>query len=124
MRRDTPPDRAGYLWGVRLGLAVFVVGSLLGFVLVANRGHSVPGPDGGPGCRSSTGRWTAATCASRTSSASTRCRPCRCSASCSIAPPPHRRLRLTTVAGVAVAWLVVAGVTLVLALAGRPLITL
>ena len=49
MRRDTPPERAGYLWGVRLGLAVFVVGSLLGFVLVANQGHSVPGPDGGPG---------------------------------------------------------------------------
>jgi hypothetical protein len=34
---------------VRLGLAVFVVGSLLGFVIVANSGHSVPAPDGGPG---------------------------------------------------------------------------
>lgn len=48
MRRDTPADRAGYLTGVRLGLAVFVVGSLQGFVIVANLGHNVPGPDGGP----------------------------------------------------------------------------
>ena len=49
LRRDTPPTRAGYLWGVRLGLALFVLGSLLGFVIVANSGHSVPGPDGGAG---------------------------------------------------------------------------
>lgn len=49
LRRDTPPDRTGYLAGVRLGLALFVVGSLQGFVIVANGGHSVPGPDGGPG---------------------------------------------------------------------------
>jgi hypothetical protein len=49
LRRDSPPARAGYLWGVRLGLVIFVVGSLLGFVLVGNRGHTVPGPDGGLG---------------------------------------------------------------------------
>jgi hypothetical protein len=49
LRRDTPAGRAGYLTGVRLGLAVFVVGSLQGFVIVANLGHNVPGPDGGPG---------------------------------------------------------------------------
>ncbi len=49
LRRDTPPPRAGYLWGVRLGLALCVLGSLLGFVIVANNGHSVPGPDGGAG---------------------------------------------------------------------------
>jgi hypothetical protein len=34
---------------MRLGMALFVVGSLLGFVIVGNRGHNVPGPDGGPG---------------------------------------------------------------------------
>lgn len=49
LRRDAPPARVGYLWGVRLGLALFVLGSLLGFVIVANNGHSVPGPDGGAG---------------------------------------------------------------------------
>lgn len=49
LRRDTPPTRAGYLWGLRLGLAVFILGSLQGFVMVANMGHAVPGPDGGPG---------------------------------------------------------------------------
>jgi hypothetical protein len=49
LRREIPSSRAGYLWGVRLGLATFVVGSLLGFVMVANNAHSVPRPDGGPG---------------------------------------------------------------------------
>lgn len=49
LRRDTPPARAGYLLGVRLGLALFVAGSVQGFLIVANLGHAVPGPDGGPG---------------------------------------------------------------------------
>lgn len=41
--------RAGYQRGVRLGLLTFVIGSLQGFVMVANMAHAVPGPDGGPG---------------------------------------------------------------------------
>lgn len=49
VRRDVPTTRVGYIWGMRLGMALFVVGSLLGFVIVTNQGHSVPGPDGGPG---------------------------------------------------------------------------
>ena len=49
LRRDTPPQRAGYLWGVRLGVSLFVIASWLGFVIVANMGHTVPRPDGGPG---------------------------------------------------------------------------
>ncbi len=49
VRRDVPSDRAGYLMGVRLGLALFVLGSLQGFVIVGNGSHSLPGPDGGPG---------------------------------------------------------------------------
>lgn len=49
MRADVPPARAGYLLGVRLGLALFVLGSVQGFIMVANLGHAVPGPDGGPG---------------------------------------------------------------------------
>jgi hypothetical protein len=49
LRRDTPPHRAGYLWGVRLGVTMFVIACWLGFVIVANNGHTVPRPDGGPG---------------------------------------------------------------------------
>jgi hypothetical protein len=49
IRRDVPTARIGYLRGMRLGIALFVAGSLLGFVIVTNQGHSVPGPDGGPG---------------------------------------------------------------------------
>lgn len=42
-------SRAGYLWGLRVGLVLFVLGSLQGFMMVGNMAHSVPGPDGGPG---------------------------------------------------------------------------
>jgi hypothetical protein len=49
IRRDTPPSRAGYIWGIRLGLAMFLVASLQGVMIVTNDAHSVPGPDGGPG---------------------------------------------------------------------------
>lgn len=49
IRRDTPPGRAGYLWGVRLGVAMFLMASLQGTMIVGNDAHSVPGPDGGPG---------------------------------------------------------------------------
>jgi hypothetical protein len=49
IRRDTPSHRAGYLWGIRLGVALFVLASWQGFLMVANNAHAVPGPDGGPG---------------------------------------------------------------------------
>jgi hypothetical protein len=49
IRRDTPAGGAGYLWGVRLGVAMFLVASLQGTMIVGNDAHSVPGPDGGPG---------------------------------------------------------------------------
>jgi hypothetical protein len=50
IRRDTPSSRAGYLWGIRIGVGLFILASVLpGFLMVANNGHSVPGPDGGPG---------------------------------------------------------------------------
>jgi hypothetical protein len=49
LRRDTPTNRAGYLWGVRFGVALFVLASWQGFMMVANNAHAVPGPDGGPG---------------------------------------------------------------------------
>ncbi len=49
IRRDTPPHRAGYIWGIRLGVAMFLLASLQGTLIVGNDAHSVPGPDGGPG---------------------------------------------------------------------------
>lgn len=49
LRRDTPAHRAGYLWGVRTGVAIFLLGSLEGGLLVANNAHTVGSPDGGPG---------------------------------------------------------------------------
>ena len=49
IRRDTPPRRAGYLWGVRLGVALFLLASLEGGLIIGNNAHSFPGPDGGPG---------------------------------------------------------------------------
>ena len=49
LRREQPAGRAGYLRGLRLGLLIFVIGSLEGFVMIANLAHSVPRPDGGPG---------------------------------------------------------------------------
>jgi hypothetical protein len=49
VRRDTPPSRAGFIWGIRLGVAMFLLASLQGTIIVGNDAHSVPGPDGGPG---------------------------------------------------------------------------
>jgi hypothetical protein len=40
---------APYLWGIRLGLVIFVLASLEGFAMVANGAHSVGVPDGGAG---------------------------------------------------------------------------
>lgn len=50
LRRDTPTQRAGYLWGIRIGVALFILASMLpGFMMVGNNAHSIPGPDGGAG---------------------------------------------------------------------------
>lgn len=40
---------SAYVWGVRLGLALFVVFAFEGFLMVQRMGHSVGVPDGGPG---------------------------------------------------------------------------
>jgi hypothetical protein len=47
--RYQPFGSAGYVWGVRLGLLVFVVGSVLGGFMIHNQQHTVGAPDGGPG---------------------------------------------------------------------------
>jgi len=49
IRRDTPPQRAGYIWGIRVGVAIFLLASLEGVLLVTNNAHTVGAPDGGPG---------------------------------------------------------------------------
>ncbi len=38
-----------YLWGIRLGLVLFVIFSFEGFVIVHNNAHTVGSTDGGPG---------------------------------------------------------------------------
>jgi hypothetical protein len=40
---------APYLWGIRIGLTIFALASLEGFVMVSQSAHSVGVPDGGPG---------------------------------------------------------------------------
>jgi hypothetical protein len=40
---------APYLWGIRIGLTIFVLASLEGFAMVNHSAHSVGLPDGGPG---------------------------------------------------------------------------
>ena len=46
--RPTAVSQAA-LWGVRLGLVLFVAGSIEGVLMVKNGGHTVGAPDGGPG---------------------------------------------------------------------------
>jgi hypothetical protein len=38
-----------YLWGIRAGLLLFLLGSLEGMAMIANAAHTVGAPDGGPG---------------------------------------------------------------------------
>jgi hypothetical protein len=47
--RYRPAGSAGYVWGLRLGLLVFLVGSVLGGFMIHNQQHTVGAPDGGPG---------------------------------------------------------------------------
>jgi hypothetical protein len=47
--RNQPAIPAPYLWGIRLGLLIFLLASLEGFVMVKLHSHSVGVADGGPG---------------------------------------------------------------------------
>jgi hypothetical protein len=44
-----PQGAAGYVWGVRLGLLVFLAGSVLGGIMISRMQHTIGAPDGGPG---------------------------------------------------------------------------
>jgi hypothetical protein len=46
---DGPPLAPAYLWGVRLGLLLFIAAGLQGFVMTSQMGHTVGAADGGPG---------------------------------------------------------------------------
>lgn len=46
---NRPAIAAPYLWGIRLGLLIFLLASLEGFAMVRLGAHSVGVPDGGPG---------------------------------------------------------------------------
>lgn len=47
--RPSERPAPAYLWGIRLGLLLFFLGSLEGVVMVTNMAHTVGAPDGGPG---------------------------------------------------------------------------
>ncbi|WP_210517448.1 hypothetical protein [Hymenobacter terricola] len=47
--RHRPHGPAGYVWGLRLGLLLFLLGSVLGGMMIHNMQHAVGAPDGGPG---------------------------------------------------------------------------
>jgi hypothetical protein len=40
---------SAYLWGIRLGILIFILAGLEGFVMTGQRAHTVGLPDGGPG---------------------------------------------------------------------------
>lgn len=44
-----PAGSEGYVWGLRLGILLFVVFSLQGFMMGSRLSHTVGAPDGGPG---------------------------------------------------------------------------
>jgi hypothetical protein len=48
-QEDFPALPMHYVWAIRLGLLLFVVFSLEGFVMGARLSHTIGGPDGGPG---------------------------------------------------------------------------
>jgi hypothetical protein len=47
--RMRPPLPTAYLWGIRLGLTVFMLASLEGFIMIGQMSHAVGVADGGPG---------------------------------------------------------------------------
>ncbi len=47
-RKDITLPRP-YLWGIRLGILIFLLGSMVGGELVGHNSHTVGAPDGGPG---------------------------------------------------------------------------
>lgn len=49
MLRHRPFGSAGYVWGMRLGLLLFLLGSAIGGAMIGQNAHTVGAPDGGAG---------------------------------------------------------------------------
>jgi hypothetical protein len=47
--RHTPARSAIYIWGIRLGIIIFIASGFIGNDMVSRLGHTVGGEDGGPG---------------------------------------------------------------------------
>lgn len=47
--RNAPPLTTGYLWGIRLGILVFLIGSVEAGLMLRISAHTVGARDGGPG---------------------------------------------------------------------------
>jgi hypothetical protein len=47
--RTATPLPLAYLWGIRLGLLLFLLASIEGMVMISQMAHTVGQPDGGPG---------------------------------------------------------------------------
>jgi hypothetical protein len=47
--RPTERPAPAYLWGIRLGLLFFLLGSIEGAAMISQMAHAVGAPDGGPG---------------------------------------------------------------------------
>lgn len=81
--RHRPHGSAAWVWGIRLGLLLFLVGSVVGGVMAGRMAHTVGAADGGAGLPILwAGAPATATCGRRTSWACTPCRPCRWRAGC------------------------------------------
>jgi hypothetical protein len=121
--RPVTSDRAGYLWGVRAGLVLFVIGSFQGFLMVANMGHGIPGPDGGPGLPFV--NWSTSGGDLRVAHFiglhALQVLPIAGFVLDRLAPTPSRRTWVVRI--VALVWLAAMAAALMLALAGRPLLT-
>ena len=72
--RERPAIPPAYLWGIRLGLIIFLLASAEGGLMVGHQAHTVGASDGGPGFRLSTGAPSTAIFALRTSPACMRSR--------------------------------------------------
>lgn len=48
-RHKPPTAEAGYLWGIRLGILLFVIFAFEGFIMASRLGHTVGAADGGAG---------------------------------------------------------------------------
>lgn len=49
VQRDFPELPPAYVWGIRLGIGLFVVFAMQGLTMGARLTHTIGGPDGGPG---------------------------------------------------------------------------